>query len=216
MDIGLLLYERCIPSGCMAFADLLEIANRRCGQNVFSVHWLGLKGGFLNFEQDTSKAKLSITVQPLAEAEVGELLVPGMWLTSPKELGSAVDTNQSLIQALKQVPISVPVHGYCTAVALLAESGRLEGSKATSTWWMTGFLTQQYNQVDWSFDKTLVESKRGITASGIHGYLPIALALIRQHCGEKKRARGNAINDASQTRASFTPIFRGRTTCAQR
>ncbi len=185
MDIGIILYEGCIPSGCFAFADKLEIANRRLGKPLFKVHWLAPVPGEHNFQLNHTTPTIRMELEDLDRTKVDGLLIPGMWVTSPAELEQSITAKQTLIHVLRKMPNTLPMYGYCTAVALLAKAGRLNQHHATSTWWITEHLTSNYDQVEWTFDKTIVETKNGMTASGLHGYLPIALALIKNYCGEQ-------------------------------
>lgn len=42
MKIGLLVYPGCVVYGLFAFAELLEVANKRAGKSLFSILWLGV------------------------------------------------------------------------------------------------------------------------------------------------------------------------------
>lgn len=187
MHIGLAVYSGCIPSGLFAFAELLEVANQLLGERFFTTSWVA---------QDTQAVKVhagsqhgpTISITPdclFNDANLDALLLPGMWVNSQNQLQQKQEKQLALITALKSVSKNTQVFSYCSAVSLVAKSGRLKEQEATSTWWMAEHLKEQYPKTQWRFSRTLVVSKHDITSSGVNGYLPIALSLVEQHLGEK-------------------------------
>ena len=178
--IGLLLYPGCMPAGLFAFADLLVAANRRVGQQLFQLCWVGLDSQPVDCAQGMRLRPQS----SLAEAACTAVLIPGLWADSQARIVRALEANSGLIRALAQLPRTTQLWSYCTGVCLLAQSGRLNGEPATATWWLAPSLQQQFPKVDWQFERTQVANRLSMTASGVSGYLPIARALIEQQMGE--------------------------------
>lgn len=187
MHIGLAVYPHCIPSGLFAFAELLEVANQLMGQRYFSTCWVAADQHPVDVHAGSQYGPvLSITPQhELSSSQLDALLVPGMWVTSQSQLEQKQKNQHALIGALKKIPNQTQIFSYCSAVSLVAKSGRLTTQEATSTWWMAAYLKEQYPNTQWRFSRTLVVGQTNITASGVNGYLPIGLALIKKHCGEK-------------------------------
>lgn len=177
--IGLLLYPGCMPAGLFAFADLLQAANQRVGESRFELCWVGLDSQPVDCAQ-------GMRLQPqnsLAQAACSAVLIPGLWADSPAMIAQALEANRGLIRALSQLPRSTQLWSYCTGVCLLAQSGGLQGERATATWWLASSLQQNFPQVEWQFEQTLVSNPRTATASGVSGYLPIARTLIEEQLG---------------------------------
>lgn len=62
----------------------------------------------------------------------------------------------------------------------MAATGRLNGQKATVTWWLADMMRQRHPKTIWQTERTSVCNLHTATASGVNGYLPIAQALIEE------------------------------------
>lgn len=175
MKIGLVIYPDCLPSGLFAFSDLLLAANLRVGRKQFSFCWLSEQGGDL-----PTANGLILKTERLSEATVDALLVPGAWRDSGTAIAAA---DMGLVEALKSMPRTTRFWGYCTGVILLARTGRLDSAPATTTWWLRELAGQVFPSVQWRPHETLVYSSLNATASGVNGYLPLALAILEAECG---------------------------------
>ena len=169
LNIGLLLYPGCMPAGLFSAADLLQAANLRCGKPAFQVHWVGLQAGPVECAHGVRLEAREVLGSPACSA----VLVPGFWAASVEHLHTQLRQRRPLIDALASLDRSVALWSYCTGVALAAEAGRLRGQPATATWWMARWLEQAHPQVDWQWQQPCVVHRRNVTASGVHGYLPI-------------------------------------------
>lgn len=177
--IGLLLYPGCMPAGLFAFADLLQAANQRVGEQHFELCWVGLDNAPVDCAQ-------GMRLQPqssLVQANCSAVLIPGLWADSEAMIAQALEANRGLIRALNQLPRSTQLWSYCTGVCLLAQSGRLQGERATATWWLAASLQARFPQVHWQFEQTQVSNRLNATASGVSGYLAIARVLLEEQLG---------------------------------
>ena len=184
MKIGLLVYPGCVSSGLFAFAELMEVANKRSGKNVFNISWIGAglndvpisAGG----KTPVSTIKVSATI---GSEELDAILIPGFWTNYQKHVEQSLKANHNIISALKKLPVSTKLWSYCTGVCMHAESGRLDQKNATATWWIFDYVEYNYSKVNWSFTQTCLFQAGSATASGLNGYLPIAQTLIENYCG---------------------------------
>lgn len=177
--IGLLLYPGCMPAGLFAFADLLQAANRQSAAPRFVVRWLGL-------DEQAVECAHGVRLQPeeaLAGGRYDAVLVPGNWASNEAGMARMLEQNRLLLRVLAQLGRGTRLWSYCTGVGLLAQSGRLDGEEATSTWWLADSLRARFPKVDWQFQHTQLFNRRVATASGVGGYLPIARALIEETLG---------------------------------
>lgn len=174
--IGLLLYPGCMPAGLFAAADLFRAANLRGGKHRVEIEWVSLQRGAVTCAHGM---RLSAEGE-LATADCDALLVPGFWAESAEQLRAVLSHNQPVVDALRALSKRVSLWSYCTGVALVALAGRLKGESATATWWMAGWLEQHVADVDWQWQQACVTNRRTATASGMHGYLPIACEQIER------------------------------------
>lgn len=175
MRIGLVIYQDCLPAGLFGFSDLLLAANLRLGEARFSFHWLSETGG-----RKSTANGMTLATEPLKEAAMDAVLIPGAW----RDASTALDRkDEGLAAALGRLPEATRLWSYCTGVLVAARSGVLTGQPATTTWWLRDIAGQCYPEVDWKPSQTLVWTQRHGTASGVNGYLPLALALLEEQCG---------------------------------
>jgi transcriptional regulator GlxA family with amidase domain len=185
MKIGLLVYPGCVVSGLFAFAELLEVANKRAGKILFSTQWVGIDGKDVAISTGTKTPITTIKVEgSLLNTPIDALLIPGFWTSQQRHVERAIDAYQPLISALKKLPTTTHVWGYCTAICFMAASGRIDNQQATATWWLADFVQNNYPNVAWSFSQTYILEGQNRTASGLNGYLPIAQSLIEERCGK--------------------------------
>jgi len=186
MNIGLLVYPGCVASGLFAFAELLEVANKRAGIPLFTIQWLGIDEKPVPI---TAGSKMPITTIEVEGAflnsSIDALLIPGFWTNDPRQVERKIDTYKPLISALKMLPTNTQLWGYCTAVCVMAASGRIDNQQATATWWLADFVQNSYPTIDWSFSQAYTCQGQNRTASGLNGYLPIAQALIEEKLGHE-------------------------------
>jgi len=185
MKIGLLVYPGCVISGLFAFAELLEVANKRAGKRLFETLWIGIDEQDVSVTTGNKTPVTTLKVQgSLLSSPLDAVLIPGFWTNNQSHVERAIQAYNPMISALKNLPATTQVWGYCTAVCLMAASGRLDHQQATATWWLADFVQHNYPSVNWRFSQTSIFEAQNNTASGLNGYLPIAQALIEEICGQ--------------------------------
>jgi len=185
MKIGLLVYPGCVISGLFAFAELLEVANKRAGKRLFEALWIGIDEQDVSVTTGNKTPVTTLKVQgSLLSTPLDAVLIPGFWTNNRSHVERAIQAYNPIISALKNLPVTTQVWGYCTAVCLMAASGRLDNQQATATWWLADFVQHNYPSVNWRFSQTSIFETQNNTASGLNGYLPIAQALIEEICGQ--------------------------------
>ncbi|PFH11479.1 transcriptional regulator GlxA family with amidase domain [Collimonas sp. PA-H2] len=177
MRIGLLLYPGCMPAGLFAFADLAHAANRREGARLFEVFFVALQAGAVECAHGQA-LNAGATIQ---DAALDAILVPGFWAESQQQVSAELVASAQLIGVLAGLRKSVMLWSYCTGVCLLAATARLNGQRATVTWWLADAMRQRHPKVLWQSERTSIFNPRTATASGVNGHLPIAQALIEKH-----------------------------------
>ncbi len=177
LRIGLLLYPGCMPAGLFAFADIVHAANRRAGMRLFETIFVAVQVGVVECAHGQSLNAVG-TIQG---SHLGAILISGFWAESAQQVSNTLSSNADLIAVLAGLQKSVMLWSYCTGVGLLTSAGRLNGQKATVTWWMADTLRKSHPKVIWQSEQTSIFNPRTATASGVNGYLPIAQALIEKY-----------------------------------
>lgn len=176
MKIGLLLYEQCMPSGLLAFNDLLQASNRLSRKKLFETCLVGT-----SLKPVECANQVVLTAKALLEeTSFDVLLIPGMWTESPSQLPALLAQHAKLIAQIRQLPEQTKVWSYCTGVCFLAESGRLGKQRATVTWWLANAMQKSHPNVKWLIDSDCVVTPKTATAAGVHGYLLLAQQLIQR------------------------------------
>lgn len=177
MRIGLFAYTGCMPAGLFAFADMLNAANRRGGRQLFDARFVALQAGTITCAHG---ATLDVA-RAFDPRQLDAVLIPGFWAESTQQVVDAIAMQQTLVGVLSQSPKSLRTWAYCTGVALLAASGRLDGQPATITWWLAESMVRDHPDVDWRFDQDMVAAPGAVTAGGVNGHYQIVQTLVDQH-----------------------------------
>lgn len=179
LRIGLLLFPGCMPAGLLAFADLLRTCNRHTGRALFETRFVALRAGPVDCGHGVMlQADAGIERDP-----PDALLVPGLWADSAQQIDALLARRAALVAALVRSPRTMQLWSYCTGVALLAATGRLDRQPATATWWLADALRLRHRKVHWDPARACIVNPRTATASGASGHLPLAQALIEHHAG---------------------------------
>lgn len=90
-------------------------------------------------------------------------------------------TNTTLISSIRTLAEQTPkVASVCTGAALLAQTGLLDGLRATTNKMAFDWVVSQGTQVHWMPDARWVDAGKFATSSGISAGTDLALALIEQ------------------------------------
>ncbi|MBL1073709.1 helix-turn-helix domain-containing protein [Nocardia sp. 2] len=181
MKVAVLVADGVFDSGVSAVLDVLHSANALRGRMStrpagFGIHTVGVQpvvhtglGHRIDVEPPVVAADADLVVLPaLAERDPAALLerVSAPGLRPIRELLAATRAR------------GTPLASSCTGTFLLAESGVLDGLRATTSWWLSPVFRERYPKVD--LDETrMVTSCDGVTTAGAaFGHLDLALAIV--------------------------------------
>jgi transcriptional regulator GlxA family with amidase domain len=182
MDIAVLAYDGVFDSGLAAILDVLSTADAMRADlphppPARQVATVGFRRRIR-----TGHGHL-VTTRPVAEAQdAGLLLVPALAERQPEKLidhvsGPASAAARQLVRDTRSR--DVPVASACTGTFLLAESGVLDGRRATTSWWLAPVFRKRYADVDLE-ETRMVTTSRGVTTAGAaFGHVDLALAVVR-------------------------------------
>jgi transcriptional regulator GlxA family with amidase domain len=182
MDVAVLVYDGVFDSGLSAILDVLDAANAMRGEfpqppPAWQVTTVGFR------RRVRTGAGHVVTTQPTAEARRADLLlVPALAERRPDALldhvsGPASLAVRTLVADTRER--GTPVASACTGTFLLAESGVLDGRKATTSWWLAPVFRQRYPAVTIDETRMVTTSDGVMTAGAAFGHVDLALAIVR-------------------------------------
>ena len=77
------------------------------------------------------------------------------------------------------------IAGACTGVAYLAESGILNGKRATTHWGVADIYQQRYPEVQWQTEQFVTEDARIFCSGGVYASIDLSLYLVERFCGHE-------------------------------
>ncbi|TFE65860.1 hypothetical protein A7Q09_10660 [Methylacidiphilum sp. Yel] len=81
------------------------------------------------------------------------------------------------------------VASFCTGALILAESGILNGKRATTNWCYAEFFKKKYPNIQWHIDQLIVDEGSVITAGGATSYLNLVIHIGRKFLGQQTALR---------------------------
>ncbi|MFI1395231.1 GlxA family transcriptional regulator [Streptomyces sp. NPDC020681] len=182
MDVAVVVYDGVFDSGLSAILDVLDAANAMRGElpeppPAWQVDTVGFR------RRVRTGAGHLVETAPAAGAGSADLLiVPALAERRPEALldhvaGAGSASVRTLVAETRGR--GTPVASACTGTFLLAESGVLDGRKATTSWWLAPVFRQRYPAV--TIDETrMVTTSDGVTTAGAaFGHVDLALAVVR-------------------------------------
>jgi transcriptional regulator GlxA family with amidase domain len=77
------------------------------------------------------------------------------------------------------------IAGACTGVAFLAESGILDGRRATTHWGVAEIFRKRYPKVRWQPEQFVTEDGRLFCSGGVYASIDLSLYLVEKFCGHE-------------------------------
>ena len=187
MRISVLALEGLFDTGLTTVLDALAMANRLA-------QWTGIRTP--GFEvtlvgvrpQVHTSLGLQVPVRSIADTPKPDyVIVPAIADMTAETLLPALGRDD-VIDALGALRswhgTGARLAAACTGTFVLAESGLLDGSEATTTWWLSPVFRQRYPDVRLNAHRIVVPSGTMVTAGAALSHLDLALWLIRGNSPE--------------------------------
>ncbi|SEE26070.1 Transcriptional regulator GlxA family, contains an amidase domain and an AraC-type DNA-binding HTH domain [Streptomyces sp. 2231.1] len=182
MDIAVLAYDGVFDSGLAALLDVLDGANALREElpeppPALTVTTIGFR------RRIRTGAGHLVEATPVGTAERTDLLVvPALAERRPDALIAHVSGRDAapvrrLVAASRER--RTPVASACTGTFLLAESGILDGRRATTSWWLAPYFRKRYPAVTVDESRMVATSEGVTTAGAAFGHVDLALAIVR-------------------------------------
>ncbi|MVU78137.1 helix-turn-helix domain-containing protein [Nocardia sp. ET3-3] len=217
MDVAVLLADGVGDLGLASVLEVFKVCNSllRDADSVIEPWHVHLISAQVSVRSGNG---YEIATSPLAEAEVDTelLIVPA---------NSALDAD-TLVRSLDD-PATTPLLHYisathaagvhlaaaCTGTFYLAEAGALDGTVATTSWWLAPAFRRRYPRVDLHDAETLCAGTQVTTAGAVLAHLDLALSLVARRTPELafEASRYLLAGDRRNQRAAAIPgvIARG-------
>ena len=209
LRLGILAMDGCMLSSIASASDLLRVAQtlsdiRQPGALKLETVVFGARG------QGRIATSVGLELGGLVDAPPEDLdmvLLPGLLHHSPQDLVSRVAAMHAELDLLRSLHLrGVKLAGSCSGSFLFAESGLLDGHRATCSWWLANAFRQRYPQVRLEADEMVVEDAGMMTAGGACSLQTLMLRLVARAGGEElaqQTARMLLIDTDRQSQAPY-------------
>lgn len=155
----------------LAVMSVFELANRALKRTAYSFEYLSEHGGLVR-----SSIGCTIHTERLADQLFDTLFIAAN--TYPQAL------SPDFISILnKQRAICRRVAAPCTGAFVLAESGLLNGLKATTHWFFANQFKTAYPQVNLESDRIYINDQSVWTSAGMSAAIDLSIAMIEEDFG---------------------------------
>jgi len=182
MRIYIVVLEGVFDIGLSSLMDVIGTAKELnpTDQNSvkLDIHLVGVKPS-VNTAQG-----LSVPIQQASELPVPDVvLVPALGAKMPSPLAEALmrdDVKEFCVWIKNWAMAGASVGAACTGTFILAETGLLDGQRATTSWWLSSLFRQRYPLVDLDESHMLVNSSNFTTAGAAMAHLDLGLGVVRK------------------------------------
>jgi transcriptional regulator GlxA family with amidase domain len=174
MKVGIVAYQDCTASMVMGVVDILSLANTQQSgkKKLFDVEIITSNGKPVNSFNGYSLVA-SASIQTTTRFDI--IYVPG-FLADPLDV--LTSERKTIDWLYKQHKKGVVLAAACNGNLMLAESGVLNGKKATTHWSLKEFFENRYPDIHLTPEKIIVDEGETISAAGVTAYNNLALHLV--------------------------------------
>jgi transcriptional regulator GlxA family with amidase domain len=181
MQVAVVVYDGVFDSGLAAILDVLDNANTLGGQIHEPPTWdVTMVGPAPQVRTGTG---LLVAPKPLEHAQTADLLVvPARAEYEPSAVLAHVRGDASLpVRNLvaRARDRGTTIASACAGTFLLAETGILDGLRATTTWWLSSAFRARYPRVQVDHSQMVITCDGITTAGAAFGHIDLALAIVR-------------------------------------
>lgn len=182
MKLQVLALDGVFDTGLSSILDVFTTANELVSMlsltvPPFEVSVVGMRNGVRTAQG------LCVPASGAFDPRAGWLVIPAIAYKMPEMLVPALDRPDirdagALLREARGAGMNIAAA--CIGTFVLAESGLLDGEKATTTWWLAPLFRQRYPAVRLEDGHMLVKSGALVTAGAALGHMDMALWLVRQ------------------------------------
>ncbi|MGA4792077.1 GlxA family transcriptional regulator [Nocardia sp. AB354] len=182
MNVAVLIMDRTAEFGLAAVLEAFDMANALRKEFDSPPEPWSLQVASLTDAARTGRGHLVPTV-PLSSlpSALDLLIVPAVNALDADDLIATVSSaaNTSVLRCISEAADrDVHLAAACTGTFFLAEAGALDGTRATTSWWLGPAFRRRYPHVDVQEGNILCRDRRVTTAGAVLSHLDLALSLI--------------------------------------
>jgi transcriptional regulator GlxA family with amidase domain len=179
MRCQVLVLDGVFDLGLSAVLDTLATANDLALEGArFRIERIGLRRSV------RTQGGLTVPVEAAGRGAAPDLvIVPALGCKTPDTLSAALerrDVHEAGAFLRQQAAAGARVTAACTATFVLAQSGLVDGGRATTTWWLAPLFRERFPQVELDESRMVVESGRVATAGAALAHVDLVLWLVRR------------------------------------
>jgi transcriptional regulator GlxA family with amidase domain len=160
------------------FASANEIAQAAgAGAAPYRIVVVSRRGGPVR-----TSAGLPLLTEPISRA-IGKARIDTLIIPGGPGVQEALKDRWTIDWVCKQFPTSRRIASVCTGAFLLAETGLLNGRRATTHWKSCGRLQERYPDVRVERDPIYVREDQIWTSAGVTAGIDLSLALVEEDLG---------------------------------
>lgn len=182
MRIAVLALEDVFDLGLAAVLDVFQTANELGAMSGLSVPRFETRiVGVRRSVRSAHGLRVPVAETPSRAPDVA--IVPAIGFKMPESLERALrrpDVRDAAAALRSWSRRETTLTAACIGTFVLAESGLLDGQRATTTWWLAPLFRQRYPSVSLDDSSMVVRSGRFVTAGAALGHMDLALWLVRR------------------------------------
>ena len=203
--IALIVEPGSTPSSIMTTLDMFSIARRHPEAKECRVDLLSSSGGAI---QLAPAVRVETQALPESLERYAAIILPGFFAEDVASLSGQLQTVwQPAIARLRALGPDTLAAASCYGTFVLAESGLLDGRRATTTWWLQAAFRQRYPRVELDADLALADGGNVITAGAMTAHTDLSLHVLRRLYGAALARNVGGIMLVDGARTSQRPFM---------
>jgi transcriptional regulator GlxA family with amidase domain len=172
IKVAIINIDNSLSSAILGMMDIFAIANLFCGGKNISVSIVHTKDNIKAF--NTCLKLESIEIQEKGDYNL--VIIPPII-----DIEFSMEKDDVLSNWLHQmIQKGNHVCSVCAGAYILAQSGLLNGKKATTHWLLESKFQKEFPLIDIDIDKIIIEDGHIITTGGVSTYIDLCLYIIRK------------------------------------
>jgi transcriptional regulator GlxA family with amidase domain len=181
MRIHVLALDGVFDLGLSAVLDAFQTANELIEVSGLAVPRFETRIVGVRKAVKTSQG-LTVPVHSAGSRAPDCVVVPAIGFKMPAPLEAALarpDIRDATVALRQWAQRGATMTAACIGTFVMAESGLLDGERATTTWWLAPLLRKRYPNVVLDESSMIVKSGRFVTAGAALSHMDLALSLVR-------------------------------------
>jgi transcriptional regulator GlxA family with amidase domain len=182
MRVHVLALDDVFDLGLSAVLDAFQTANELLAASKLDIEPFDVKTVAMRRRVRTSQGLLLPISQPDRRTP-DCVVVPAIGYKMPAPLEKALsraDVQDATHLLRDYAKRGTTMAAACIGTFVMAESGLLNGQRATTTWWLAPLFRRRYPEVTLEDSSMIVNSGRFVTAGAALGHMDLALWLVRR------------------------------------